>query len=569
MTTKIFSIPLNPKLNREQYIEFINFVNKYKDYIKDVYFTCRIAPFMQDAMGDVFAQSEDYDTAIQQALFIQEHTGVPVSATFNNIQIPPSQKNLDIFIKNFKPLYDKGIRIATIPHTHWMATGQIKRVFPELYVKNTILRDVRVAAEIVHLAKAGFDYINLDRDLMRDKDTLLRLKEAKDWIKENLNKDIHYSLLANEGCAGNCPMMVEHFEYNNTRSGTDPQYFYNPISRVSCPKWDVEDPSTHLKTANIPPWREDWQEFLDDLGINVFKMHGREAISRLYETMDIVKRWADGEEILFDNFTNYLEDNNLKEKPILAWRKKIKNCKFDCWECHFCDDIYKVKSKIDHTDLVKHTSDSIIRSGIPTLSVKIPGLTSPRVQTLLNNIASGVNSYMEVGSAQGATFCAAIKDNTLHAVAIDNWENDIQPQQLGRDKLPANAKETFIANAKTFKGNNTIDVINKDLFRVNLKEYAGKIQMWFYDGPHDSFSTAKAVEYYSSAFADEAILIFDDANWDGVVEGARNGINSIGAVVGYEKLFLCDVEDKNSWWNGLYVVVINKPKKEEEIVVNI
>ena len=227
-------------------------------------------------------------------------------------------KKLRYFIKNFKPLYDRGIKVATIPHTHWMATGQIKRAFPELYVKNTILRDVRVAAEIVNLAKYGFDYINLDRDLMRDRDTLLRLVEAKKWIKDNLNKEVHYSLLANEGCKGNCPMMVEHFEYNNTREGNSPQYFNEPISRVSCPKWDVDDPSVHLKTANIPPWREDWQELLDDLGVDVFKMHGREAVSRLFETLDIIKRWANNEDILFDNFEEYLNDNNLKDKPINA-----------------------------------------------------------------------------------------------------------------------------------------------------------------------------------------------------------------------------------------------------------
>ena len=280
---KIFSVPLNPKLNPEQYKTYCEVLLEHKDYIKDIYFTSRIPPFMQDAMGDVFVHKEDYDYAIDQALNIQNTIGIPVSATFNNIKVPPTQKNLDIFIKHFKPLYDKGIRIATIPHTHWMGTGQIKKAFPELYVKNTILRDVRTAAEIVNLAKRGFDYINLDRDLMRDRDTLLRIKTAKKWIKENLGNEIHISLLANEGCLGNCPMMVEHFEFNNSREGYAPQYFNDPISRVSCPKWDVDDPSVHLKTANIPPWKEDWDEFIDELGIDVFKMHGREAPSRLFE----------------------------------------------------------------------------------------------------------------------------------------------------------------------------------------------------------------------------------------------------------------------------------------------
>ena len=273
--TKIFSVPLNPKLTPEQYQEFYNFLGDHKHLIRDVYFTSRIKPFVQDAMGDIFILQEDYGLAIEAALYIQNTLDIPISATFNNIQVPPTQKNLDIFIANFKPLYDAGVRNATIPHTHWMATGQIKRAFPDLYVKNTILREVRTAVEVVKLAEYGFDYINLDRDLMRDRDTLLRIKEAKKWIKENLGKDIAISLLANEGCLGACAMMTEHFEYNNTRGGNAPQYFNDPISRVSCPKWDVEDPAVYLKMANFPPWKEDWDELLNDLGIDSIKMHGR------------------------------------------------------------------------------------------------------------------------------------------------------------------------------------------------------------------------------------------------------------------------------------------------------
>ena len=170
----IFSIPLNPKLTPQQYEEFIKFVLEHKHLIYDIYFTSRIPPFAQDAMGDTFVNKEDYKYAIDAAINIQKFTGVPLSATFNNIQVPPTQKNLDLFIYHFKPLYDAGIHTATIPHTHWMATGQIQKAFPKLKIKNTILRDVRTATEIVNLAKYGFDYINLDRDLMRDRDTLMR-----------------------------------------------------------------------------------------------------------------------------------------------------------------------------------------------------------------------------------------------------------------------------------------------------------------------------------------------------------------------------------------------------------
>jgi len=459
---KIFSVPLNPKLNEQQFLEFYQFLERNKDWISDIYFTSRIAPFKQDAMGDIFVIEQE-QLGIETALNIQKYLGIPVSATFNNIQVPPTQTNLDTFIINFKRLYDAGIRTATIPHTHWLATGQIQRAFPELFIKNTILRDVRTASEVVALAQVGFDYINLDRDLMRDRDTLLRLKDAKDWIKLNMGKDIQFSLLANEGCLGACPMMVEHFEFNNTRTKEIPQYFNDPISRVSCPKWDVEDASVPLKTANFSPWKADWDDYLDNLGIDVFKMHGREDISRLYETMELIERYVADEEFVASGFATYLEETELVGKPIEIWRDKIRNCKFDCWECQYCDKIYEKKSDLHYSDLARHVVSAIALSGVPTVHNNIPGLTSPRIQTLLNLLAKGIGSYMEVGSYLGATAAAVLHDNSINAHFIDKWEEHIQPKR-GDITLPANSREEFQKNIAPYVGNSNVQIIPGDMF---------------------------------------------------------------------------------------------------------
>lgn len=554
---KIFSIPLNPKLSQDQFLAFYNFCNNYKDWIADIYFTSRIAPFNQDAMGDVFSIVEEKEFLIENALNIQKHLGIPISATFNNTTIPPTQQNLDKFIKNFKPLYDAGVHIATIPHTHWMATGQIKAAFPKLFVKNTILRDVRTAVEVVNLAKYGFDYINLDRDLMRDKDTLLRLKQAKEWIKENLGKEIQFSLLANEGCLGACPMMVEHFEFNNSRSEPTPQYFNDPISRVSCPKWEVEDPAVFLKTASLPPWKEDWDEFINDLGIDVFKMHGRESIDRLKESMELVERYVSGEELLYPGFNEWLTESRLEDKPIKIWREKIKNCKFDCWECQYCDKIEDKKSPWDFSDMVKSTVAAVAESGVPKIRNNIPGLTSSRVKTLLNSLAKFTGSYLEVGSYLGATACAVLQNNSLNAYFVDNWVQEIQPQ---RDdiKLPASSKEQFIKNVDQFKGNSQVTLFDCDLFEVPVHMMNNSIQLFFYDGPHDEKTTAEAVQYYWSCLQKEAIIVFDDANWEGVVAGANKGIEAMNGTIVYKKLMLNSEENPNEWWNGLYVVVVRK-----------
>lgn len=103
----IFSLPINPKLN-EEFVEgkFIPFLKSHKNLIFDLYFTCRMPPFSQDAMGDVFVSEKE---TTYNAVYISNQTGIPLSATFNNIYVIPNQQNLDLFINNFSSLYDAGI----------------------------------------------------------------------------------------------------------------------------------------------------------------------------------------------------------------------------------------------------------------------------------------------------------------------------------------------------------------------------------------------------------------------------------------------------------------------------
>jgi len=537
----MFSIPINPKLNEQQFKDFYEFLKENKDVIYDLYFTSRMPPFIQDAMGDVFNIN---DTApIEAALYIQKSLGIKVSATFNNTLVRPSQDNLDLFIHNFKFLYDAGVRSATIPHTTWILTGQIQKAFPELFIKNTILWDVNRANDVAKLAEAGFHYVNLDRDLMRDRDELIKIRKVADKY------GIKISLLANEGCTGGCAIMKEHFQFNNTRGQDGAQYFNDTISRVSCAKWEMEDPSSMLKTANFPPWREDWVELMQYA--DVIKMHGRESIDRLYDTMDIVRRYRNNEPILFNAFEEYLEDTNLKGKPIQAWRDKIKNCKFDCWDCDYCDKIYQAKSKeVAHPKILAVTEE-LVNSVNIDLDIKVEGLTSPRVQKLLHALAKRSTNYLEVGSAMGATaYPVALAGINMHCV--DNWSGNIQPMSE-EFSLPDNTKGEFLKNLNGFK----VNIHDNDVFATD-KSKIKDIDLFFYDGPHDIETTMRAVKYFSECFADTAILIFDDANWQGVVQGADMGIGTAKLKKLYSKMMLNSPENKNMWWNGLYVVVVQK-----------
>lgn len=543
---KLFSIPLNPKLTEKQFHSFLEFCREYKDYIYDIYFTCRIPPFNQDAMGDVFVSAEDNRFAIEAALFIQQQTGIPISATFNNVSVRPDQKNLDTWIENFRPLYDTGVRSCTLPHTHWMLTGQVKKNFPELYVKNTILRAVKEARDVAKLAEAGFDYVNLDRVLMRDED---RLKEIA-RVKKKYN--IRLSLLANEGCVGGCPVMDEHYQFNNTRAD-GPQYFTDPISRVSCRHWHTQDSAIQLKNANFPPWREDWLRLVD-LGIDTIKMHGRENSDRLEETMQIIRRFAAKEEILFDDFNRYIEETNLIDKPINLWRDKIRTCKFDCWDCNYCDKVWKSRGN-KNNPRVAAVSQILIDSVNWKLGETPDGLTSDRMKGLLNCLAAISSSYLEIGVLNGATFCAALQNNTLQAYAVDHWKDQTTAAN-GKDVK--GSKQTFIENAKKFKGQSTITVFDCHYLQVEKSKLV-PIDLFFYDADHSKNANYSAIRYFADRLADNAILVFDDAYWDGVVAGAREGIADSGLEILFDRIILNEQEDDKMWWNGFYIAVVKKP----------
>jgi len=564
MDTRVFSLPINPKLS-EEFVEetFIPFLKEYREYIFDLYFTCRIPPFTQDAMGDCFMEN---DVVGRSALYISHATDIPLSATFNNLYVRPDQKNLDTWIENFRPYYNSGVRVVTLPHTTWVSTGQIQKEFPELFIKNTILREVTRPNEVVALAKAGFHYVNLDRDLMRDSDSLDRIRHAKEHCKQ-IGKPVKISMLVNETCWGGCPIMPEHYHYNSTRSSEDPIFFASPISRVSCSTWDVENPEVDLKQANLPPWREDWVEILDK-GVDVFKLHGRESAMRLQESMDLIKRWAAEEEYMFPEYKKYQAELSMKDAPINVWRDKIKNCKFDCWECNYCEaviDSHMKKSDLQVHPHVETCIDAFKNSGkylSNHTSAPVPGLTSERVRHFLNNICSQEGAvYLEVGVYAGSTFCAAIENNDMVAAyANDNWSQpNLRP---GRDDISLDLSDVtmdvFVSNLERFAQNIDVSVIPGDSSNLSVDDFDHKVNIIFYDGDNNEDKMNEFFSKINSYTDDVFTLIIDDANIQSNVEVTKNFINATGWKILYERELLNDFEDSSMWWNGLYVVVLSK-----------
>ena len=102
-------------------------------------------------------------------------------------------------------------------------------------------------------------------------------------------------------------------------------------------------------------------------------------------------------------------------------------------------------------------------------------------------------------------------------------------------------KDDFVRNILPYKGENKIKVFNCDYIDVD-KTSIKNVDLFLYDGDHSFESTKIAVEYFAETFAEECVLIFDDANWTGVVDGAIAGIEKAGLTIQYEKKMLNSIE---------------------------
>ena len=191
------------------------------------------------------------------------------------------------------------------------------------------------------------------------------------------------------------------------------------------------------------------------------------------------------------------------------------------------------------------------------IEIDIPGLTSTRVKSLINGLAKSSSKYLEIGSYQGATAAAALSGNNIHAYFVDTWQDAPQAVREGWETPETNSLEEFKKNIDLYKGENKVFISNSDMFKVNLSNISD-VDLFFYDGPHDFESTKNAVKYYSKSFADQSFLIFDDANWTEVVKGAHKGIVESGLKILYSKKVLNALESDTEWWNGLYIVVVEK-----------
>jgi hypothetical protein len=162
----------------------------------------------------------------------------------------------------------------------------------------------------------------------------------------------------------------------------------------------------------------------------------------------------------------------------------------------------------------------------------------------------------------GSTLFAATMGNPIKAYAIDDWSDGVvQPKKnVPTDVFKVdNPQGNLIEYAKQwFNPDASIAITDKPIHEVTFNpEYRPNVI--FYDADNTKDNMIANLKILHENAAESYILVVDDANFDGVVDATNTFIED-KTVIYTRALLTEELEDSNDWWNGLYIVVIEKDK---------
>lgn len=214
---------------------------------------------------------------------------------------------------------------------------------------------------------------------------------------------------------------------------------------------------------------------------------------------------------------------------------------------------FKMTHLISHIDKCLTLTDEL-RSNLVKEVLDMDGMSGKKTRHFYNNICSMQDArYLEIGTWKGSSFCAAMCNNNMTCVGIDNWSEFGGP------------KHEFLQNFNKFKGDNNAIFIEKNCWDIDVLKL-GKFNIYMYDGDHEENSHFKALDHYLQCLDNEFIYLVDDWNHPPVRSGTNNAIKENNCTILYEKSIRTTDDDSHArisgkisdWHNGICIFVLRK-----------
>lgn len=190
--------------------------------------------------------------------------------------------------------------------------------------------------------------------------------------------------------------------------------------------------------------------------------------------------------------------------------------------------------------------------------LNLPGDSGVKTRHFLNNLVQMRGAkYLEIGPGGGSLTSSAMYNNNSKIFCIDNWSGC--------------SKEHFVENYKKFKGNNYTKLIEQSYQSVDISKLS-KFNILLYDASLEFNEIYGTLPHFINSMENVFVYIVDDINWRYIQHAAKKSIEDLNLTILYEKEILLTNDDthtpmeiaRNTWWNGLYVVVL---KKKETIQI--
>lgn len=216
-----------------------------------------------------------------------------------------------------------------------------------------------------------------------------------------------------------------------------------------------------------------------------------------------------------------------------------------------------VQTFIDH---VNQSIEKALRheSFLHAETLKVGGFATGTFQRLICNLVHlpcENPAYLECGLFKGKSFCAAMNNSrSLTLYGIEDFSQSFDQPDVAKE-LFENV-EKFRADAKS------VTIIDRDCFQVDPKEIGHKIQVFYYDGHHDYQFQRDALSHFLDAMDDVFLYLVDDAQWQSVSAGARDGMKLLEGKVKIEREWMLSdgKPDSPIWHNGVLLFLCSKVK---------
>ncbi|MFH1504497.1 MAG: hypothetical protein ABIH08_03810 [Candidatus Omnitrophota bacterium] len=323
-------------------IKMLDLIGAYKDNIEAFYF-----PIPQLYLGSGRDQQEPKSYTRQIPKIIRKCNTLNIrpqlllNATCEGV-IGLSGTFFNNILDYVKRLRDKGLSSVVV--TNPIYISKIKKEISGIIIESSVNCYMKTVEHALYLKDLGVDVLTIDRDINRSINLIKEIKKRT---------GLQIRVMLNEGCLGNCPYRVNHYNYLSHREKSRGKIIEGVFPDKFCIEVYLKNSLKVFRVPFIPPDALDcYDKFVNHykLSTRVFSTKRIELCLKAY----ISKHFRGNLLEILDcpglSYFEYIDYDILVKNYFF---KKMLNCNLKCDTCGYCESLFKKAVLIKRNNSIK------------------------------------------------------------------------------------------------------------------------------------------------------------------------------------------------------------------------